>query len=107
MHLMRDRGALFGRFAAADFCGRGLKENGVIEFIAVGDRVGRRARRGQGCGGLAGQLREIVLHRLEFRDLLFECNALVGVAHADVEHGFKAAGDLQAARYGAHQHQRC
>jgi hypothetical protein len=47
-----------------------------------------------------------VLHRLEFRYLLFEGDALIGVAHADIEHRFKRAGDLQASRHPAHQHQR-
>ena len=50
----------------------------------------------------AGEPREIVLHRLEFRDLLLERDALVGIAHGDVEHRFQRAGDLQAARDAAH-----
>ena len=39
---------------------------------------------------LAGEPREIVLHRLEFRDFLLEGDALVGIAHADVEHAIPA-----------------
>ena len=47
-----------------------------------------------------------MLHRLEFRDLLLERDALVGITHADLEHRFQAACDLQASRHRPHQHQR-
>ena len=69
-------------------------------------RVGRRGRGRQRRRGLAGEPCQIVLHRLEFRDLLLEGDALVGIAHADVEHQFQRARDLQAAHHAAHQHQR-
>jgi hypothetical protein len=46
-----------------------------------------------------------VLHRLEFRDLLLEGYALVGIAHGNFQHRFQRARDLQGARDAAHQHQ--
>ena len=102
---MGDGAAFFGGFRAADFCRRGFEKHRVVEGLCVGDGVRGRGRGRQRCRRLAGEFCQIVLHRLEFRDLLLERDALVGIAHADVEHRFQRAGDLQAARHAAHQHQ--
>ena len=42
-------------------------------------------RRGKCRRRLAGEPRQIVLHRLEFRDLLLEGDALVGIAHGNFQ----------------------
>ncbi|MHC2394391.1 hypothetical protein ACVIHB_009247 [Bradyrhizobium liaoningense] len=103
--LMRDAAAFLGGFRAADLGGGGFEIDFVVEGSCVGDRVGSRRRCRKRRGGLAGKAREIVLHRLELRDLLLEGDTLVGIAHGDVEHRFQCAGDLKAACDAAHQHQ--
>jgi hypothetical protein len=66
MHLMGDRGALFGCFRAADFCRCGFEKERVVERRAVGDGVRRGSRRRQRRRRFAGEFCEVVLHRLEF-----------------------------------------
>ena len=106
MHLVGNGSAGLGGLAAADFCGRGLEEQCVAGNAAVGQRFGGEARRRHRRGNLAGEPRQRVLDGLKFCQFLFERDPLVGVAHGDVERGLQRPGDLQAARGGAHQHQR-
>src|SRR6266702_5482000 len=78
--LVRYGTAFFGSFRAADLCGGRFEVNLVVEGLCIRNGVGSRRRGRERCGGLAGKAREIVLHRLEFRDLLLEGDALVGIA---------------------------
>ncbi len=105
-NLMRDGGALFGGLGATDLCSGGLEEERVVKRCPAGEGVSRGTGSGEGCRGLACELRQIVLHRLEFRDLLLERHALAGIVHADAEHGFQCTGNLLAAHECAHQQQR-
>ena len=81
-HLMRDRRALRRRFGAADFRGGDFQKYRLVERACFGERIGGGARGGERGGGFAGELREVLLHRLEFADLALEGDALVGVGDA-------------------------
>ena len=71
----------------------------------MGDGLGRGVGGGAGHGHLAGQRREVVLHRLEFGDRPLEGDTLVGVSHGKVEDGLQRAGHLHGAGSGTHQQQ--
>ena len=62
-------------------------------------------RRGHRGGDLAGEPRQIVLHGLEFRDRPLEGDALIRIAHGEIEHRLQRASGLYAAHHAAHQHQ--
>src|SRR3954464_13721487 len=68
VHLMRNRGAVAGGLADSDFGDGDLGLGRLVADAMVGDRL-RRTIGSSACrSDLAGQLREIVLHGLEFSD---------------------------------------
>ena len=105
-HLMRDGRAFGGGFAGADFCRGGFEKHRVAVDAVVRNGVGGRTGGGQRSGCLAGEAREVLLHRLEFADLALERDALVGVSDGHRQHRLQRAGNLQAAHGRAHQHER-
>jgi hypothetical protein len=76
VYLIRHGGADARGFRTTDLGRRGFEEHLDIPCCGVRRRVGGRSRRGQ----LAGQARDIHLHRLKFRDGLAERDALTAYA---------------------------
>ena len=70
-----------------------------------GERLGGAIGRGAGGGDLAGEVREVVLHRLELGDRPAELDAVERVLHRLVEDAFERAGHLLGARGGGDQGQ--
>jgi len=100
----------FRCFRAADFGGgrNGFEEYSVIKRFGVGDGGPRlRSPRPVPAADSPARRARVVLHRLEFRDFLFERDALVGIAHGKIsQHRFKVAPAICNERAtAAHQHQ--
>ena len=94
MHLMGDRGAGSGRLADPQLSDRDFGRGQLAAKPVAGDRLSGGIGGGAGGGDLARQGREVVLHRLEFRDRPAELHAVERELHRLVEDVFEGAGHL-------------
>jgi hypothetical protein len=104
-HLMGDRRPFRRRFGSADLGGCRFQERGVIRDASLRQRVGGGGGHCKRCCDLAGEPRQVLLHRLEFADRPLEGDALVGVGDAQRQYRFQYTGSLDAADRRAHQQQ--
>ena len=88
--LVRDRGGRSRGLADARL-GGGDGEGGVAALGCRARRVGRDARRRD----LRGELRDLLLDRLELADRAAELHALAAIAHGEIEHLVERARHLR------------